>query len=233
MIMLYTDFGLAGPYLGQVKAVLYREVPGISVVDLCADAPTFDPYAAAYLLAALAPEFPVGSIFLGVVDPGVGTARGAVAVCADGRWYVGPNNGLFEIVARRAVEVRWWNITWRPHRLSASFHGRDLFAPIAALLARGEPVPGEPLPWAPHPDWPDDRAAVIYQDHYGNCMTGLRVSVLPDSALLEVAGCRLPRARTFCCHAVQMIGVSPTLRRKKTFGIVPMAIVGIVIIWVH
>ncbi|CAK0738749.1 S-adenosyl-L-methionine hydrolase (adenosine-forming) [Gammaproteobacteria bacterium] len=198
MIVLYTDFGLSGPYLGQVKAVLHREAPGIAIVDLCADAPTFDPYAAAYLLGALTPEFPPGSIFLGVVDPGVGTTRGAVAIFADGRWYVGPDNGLFEVVARRANEVQWWNITWRPQRLSASFHGRDLFAPVVAELAKGRAVPGGELrPWTPCPDWPDDRPALIYRDHYGNCMTGLRMTMLPDHAILEVADQRLSWARTF------------------------------------
>ena len=144
MIVLFTDFGLEGPYIGQMQAVLCRETPRIPVVNLCADVPCHEPRAAAYLLAAYAVEFPEGSVFLGVVDPGVGGERAAVVVRADGRWYVGPDNGLFNVVAMRAGAVEWWDITWRPARLSASFHGRDLFAPVAARIARGEPPPGDP-----------------------------------------------------------------------------------------
>ncbi len=199
MIVLFTDFGLEGPYVGQMTAVLTREAPGATVVSLFADAPAFDPQAAAYLLAAYAPEFPPGSVFLCVVDPGVGGRRTPLALEADGRWYVGPDNGLFALVARRASEARWWRITWRPERLSASFHGRDLFAPVAARLAQGQPPPGEELAEPPTTgaDWPDDVARIIYIDHFGNAMTGLRARVLAEGAELEVAGPRLRRARTF------------------------------------
>src|SRR5215472_12115972 len=98
MIVLFTDFGLTGPYAGQVKAVLHQVAPQVPVVDLFADAPSRDPRASAYLLAAYAAWFPAGTVFLAVVDPGVGGARPAVIVEADRRWYVGPGNGLFELV---------------------------------------------------------------------------------------------------------------------------------------
>jgi hypothetical protein len=84
------------------------------------------------------------TVFLCVVDPGVGGTRPAIILEADGRWYVGPGNGLFELVHRRAKRTRSWDIDWQPERLSASFHGRDLFAPVAGMLARGEPPPGRP-----------------------------------------------------------------------------------------
>ena len=74
MIILFTDFGVSGPYVGQMKAVLYRHAPNVPVVDLFADAPTFDPKLSAYLLAAYVNEFPEDSVFLCVVDPGVGSA---------------------------------------------------------------------------------------------------------------------------------------------------------------
>ncbi|MBX6322432.1 MAG: SAM-dependent chlorinase/fluorinase, partial [Rhodospirillaceae bacterium] len=138
MIVLFTDFGLHGPYTGQVKAVLHGMAPGMPQIDLFADAPAGDPRASAYLLAAYATWFPAGTVFLCVVDPGVGGPRPAVIVEADGRWYVGPGNGLFEMVVRRAAIARRWDIAWRPERLSRSFHGRDLFAPVAAMLARGD-----------------------------------------------------------------------------------------------
>ena len=96
LILLFTDFGIGGPYVGQVKAVLSARIAEVRMIDLMHDAPAHDPRAAAYLLAALVPESPPGSIFLGVVDPGVGTeARRPVVVQADGRWFVGPGNGIF------------------------------------------------------------------------------------------------------------------------------------------
>ncbi len=200
MIATFTDFGRDGPYLGQMHAVLHRLAPGLPVVDLLADAPAFDPMASAYLLAALAPEMPAGTTLLCVVDPGVGTERRALAVEADGRRFVAPDNGLLDLVIRRAAAVRAWEVVWRPDRLSASFHGRDLFAPVAARLAAGlTPEAAGCRPSAPpvRPDWPDDLAAVVYIDHYGNAMTGLRAAGLPAGAVVEAAGRRLARARTF------------------------------------
>lgn len=199
MIALFTDFGLHGPYTGQMKAVLHRVAPGIPVIDLFADAPAGDPKASAYLLAAYAAWFPAGTVFLCVVDPGVGGERPPLIVEADGRWYVGPGNGLFEPVQRRAGTMRRWDITWQPARLSASFHGRDLFAPVAAMLARGDAPPGKPRADDSDrkPDWPDDLAEVVYVDHYGNAMTGLRVAAIATRGRLEAAGRILDRARTF------------------------------------
>ena len=199
MIVLFTDFGNAGPYVGQMKAVLCQQAPGPALIDLFADAPRQNPRAAAYLLAAYVDEFPKESVFLCVVDPGVGDpARRAAVVRADGRWLVGPDNGLFNVVAMRSHAVEWWDITWRPPRLSASFHGRDLFAPVAARLARGEAPPGERRSdERVRCEWPDDLAEVIYIDHFGNAMTGLRARQVPGHARLRARDKLLPSARTF------------------------------------
>src|SRR5580698_11362872 len=102
MIVLFTDFGLAGPYTGQVTAVLHQGAPGVPIIPLFADAPPEQPKPAAYLLAAYGAWFPPGTVLLCVVDPGVGGARRAVVAEADGRFYVGPDNGLFDITLRRA-----------------------------------------------------------------------------------------------------------------------------------
>ena len=202
MIVLFTDFGGAGPYVGQMKAVLARAAPAVPVIDLFADAPAFDPQASAYLLAAYAAEFPAGTVVLAVVDPGVGGPRAPLAVFAGRRWYVGPDNGLFAIVARRAGDARAWEITWRPERLSASFHGRDLFAPVAARLALGEAPPGRErgaaeMAAAMGADWPDDLARIVYVDHFGNAMTGLRAQVLGPDTVIRAGGRDLRRAQTF------------------------------------
>jgi hypothetical protein len=199
MIVLFTDFGLAGPYTGQVKAVLQRDAPGMPIIDLFADAPAGNPRASAYLLAAYSAWFEAGTTFLCVVDPGVGGGRAPVILEADQRFYVGPGNGLFEIVQRRARQTRILEITWRPPALSATFHGRDLFAPVASHLARGEPSPGEVRDASSlrRTEWPDDLAEIVYIDHYGNAMTGLRAAVLDQDARLVIAGRPLERARTF------------------------------------
>jgi S-adenosyl-L-methionine hydrolase (adenosine-forming) len=199
MIVLFTDFGLTGPYTGQMKAMLAWNAPDVPVIDLFADAPAFQPYLSAYLLGAYCGAVPQDGVLLGIVDPGVGTDRLPLVVRADGRWYVGPDNGLFELVMRRAAVVEAWTIDWRPDRLSASFHGRDLFAPVAAKLAVGEPVPGTPVPVerVRRPDWPDDLGRVVYVDVYGNVLTGLRAAALGEGVGLEAGGRRITRARTF------------------------------------
>ncbi|MFL6821113.1 MAG: S-adenosyl-l-methionine hydroxide adenosyltransferase family protein [Xanthobacteraceae bacterium] len=199
MVVLFTDFGLQGPYTGQMKAVLHRMAPSVPVIDLFADAPAGNPKASAYLLAAYAPWFAAGTTFLCVVDPGVGGARPPVVIEADGRWYVGPGNGLFELIERRAAKTRSWDIDFKPQHVSASFHGRDLFAPVAAMLARGEPPPGRPRAERAQrrAQWPDDLAEIVYVDHFGNAMTGLRAAMLPPDTRLAVAGRVLERARTF------------------------------------
>ena len=199
MIVLFTDFGPGGPYTGQMKAVLAREAPGIPVIDLADDLPACDPEPAAYLLAACAPAFPPGAVFVCVVDPGVGGERTPVAVNAGGRWYVGPDNGLLAIVACRSDDARWFAVTWRPPVLSASFHGRDLFAPVAAQIARGEAVPGTAIESTETvgADWPEDRAAIVYIDPYGNAMTGIRADRLAEDAVVVAGARRLGRLRTF------------------------------------
>ncbi len=199
MIVLFTDFGEVGPYAGQLKAILRRYALHEEVVDLLHDAPRFQAKASSYLLAALIDVFPTDAVFLCVVDPGVGSDRPAIVVEADGCHFVGPDNGLFEITMRRANHTSVWNITLQPERLSASFHGRDLFAPVAAMIAEGKPVPGDPAPVAQarRTDWPDDLAEIVYIDNFGNAMTGLRARELAPEARIEIAGRTMTRARTF------------------------------------
>ena len=196
MIFLATDFGRDGPYVGQMRAVLARLAPDVPVIELFSDLPAYDPKPAAYLLAAYVSFLEPGDVLLAVVDPGVGGDRLPLAMHADDRWYVGPDNGLFELIRRRATSVTCEAITWRPECLSASFHGRDLFAPIAAELSLGRAVSGETITPTETP-WPDDLATVVYVDHYGNAATGLRAPSVPPSAVIEIGAERLTRARTF------------------------------------
>ncbi|MDZ7752157.1 MAG: SAM-dependent chlorinase/fluorinase [Gammaproteobacteria bacterium] len=199
-VFMVTDFGPCGPYLGQMHIALVRTVPGLPVVDLINDMPRFSPRPAAYLLAALAAAELEPAVFLAVVDPGVGTPQRRPVVVRAGRHaFVGPDNGLFNVIARHHPEAERALIEWRPPALSDSFHGRDLFAPVAARLAAAQSVATTPLPWQDHEltDWPGDWPAVVYADGYGNLMTGLRAAGVPPSARIGAGGRELTRARTF------------------------------------
>lgn len=209
MIVTFTDFGYEGPYLGQMRGVLQQNAPGIPVIDLMADAPAFDIRAAAYLLPHVMRPFGDGTVCLAVVDPGVGSARRPIVLESDNRWFVGPDNGLFEMIARGSKRpVRWWEITYVPGKMSASFHGRDIFAPVAAMIANGDtttdPVWGRAIEYEDRQGarWLDDWAHVIYIDHYGNCMTGVRWDRLDRTAGIKVDGMEIPIVRTFSDCAV-------------------------------
>lgn len=206
MIHLFSDFGLEGPYIGQVKAVLHRASPEVVVVDLCSDLAPFNPRAAAYMLAAYDQVCQPGDVVLGVVDPGVGGPREALALEVDGVWYVGPDNGIFDIVERHAkTTVRHWQVIWRPPAPSASFHGRDIFAPIGAELARGaEKTVRDAARFRPLSNrgengrgWPDDLAEIVYVDRFGNLITGLRSNALAAAESIVMDGVSLPKCRTF------------------------------------
>ena len=205
-IFLYTDYGTNGFYVGQLHAAILssQETSAASpAIDLMHDVPAHDIKAAAYLLAALVPYLPEDAVIVGVVDPGVGGERPPVVVECDGRMLVGPGNGMFDIACRRASTSARHLLTWRPDHLSASFHGRDLFAPAAAQIAssmdwRKTLVDSQPSIASPDTsDWPDDLPEAIYIDGFGNVMTGCRASLLPDDGTVAVRGRPLPRATTF------------------------------------
>ncbi len=199
MIATFTDFGAQGPYLGQVRRVLAQQAPDVPVVDVFVDLPAFDPRAAAYLLPAYSVGLAAGDICLCVVDPGVGTSRRALMVQADDRWYVGPDNGLLSQVVRRAARVAAFSIDWRPEALSDSFHARDLFAPVCAMLAKGRRPRASALDRRSldRPEWPDDLAEIVYIDPYGNAISGLRATAVAPESQIEVSGCRCQYRRTF------------------------------------
>jgi hypothetical protein len=217
-LVLFTDYGWTDPYVGQIKAVMAKEAPDVPVIDLLHAVPDFNAHAGAQLLAALSDTLPLGAVFFCVVDPGVGAAessaalppyesgvprtgavREALVVEADGRWFVGPDNGLLSIVTARARQARVWKIHWRPERLSATFHGRDLFAPIAAWIAAGK-FPTDKLTLIAEPNIQFDAAdlpRIVYIDHYGNAWTGIRGGLADSASQLEVKGKQLPWRRVF------------------------------------
>lgn len=190
LVTLLSDFGSAGPYPAAMKAVL-AAAGDLRIIDISHDVPRHDVRTGAYLLAAVAPFAPAGTVHLAVVDPGVGTARRAVIVTAGGQLFVGPDNGLLLPAARRLGPPRAYVITdealLRSVR-SSTFHGRDLFAPAAGLLARGT-LPdalGAPAPDLVDLDLGAGRAVrgalvgeIVYVDPFGNLITNIAAELLP------------------------------------------------------
>ena len=198
-LVFLSDFGTEDTAVAAMKGVAYGVSAELKAFDLTHEIPAFNVWEGAYRLKQAMPYWPAGTVFVCVVDPGVGSARSPMLLHADGQVFVGPGNGLFEIIARRSTAFEAWEITWRPERLSPSFHGRDLFAPAAAAHARGDGVAMAPMAdsaWR-QPDWPDDLAQVIYLDHFGNAITGLRAAGLADDGQIRAGGEILAGARTF------------------------------------
>ena len=198
-VFLFTDFGAEGPYLAQLEAAVLGEAPTARVMNLLSNAPTTNPRAAAYLLAALASVLPRPALLLGVVDPGVGTERQPLWLEADGLTLIGPDNGLLVRAAAVAPAVQAWRIDWRPERLSLSFHGRNLFAPVAGKILSGRPVARSRLDPAGliGADWPEQLAEIVYLDHYGNAYTGLRGDRMAPATVLRCAGRDIRHASVF------------------------------------
>ena len=220
VICFLTDFGLQDDFVGTCHGVIARIAPGVRVIDVTHGIPPTEVLQGALVLSSTLPYMPVG-VHLAVVDPGVGGSRRPVALAdAEGRLFVGPDNGLLLPAAERAgvVEVRELvNPAYALATISRTFHGRDLFAPAAAHLANGVPLSelGPPLdPEAlvrldlPVPRVADDRidATMLYVDGFGNIALNLtrddveQVGVAPGTKLeLEMAGERYyaEMARTF------------------------------------
>jgi S-adenosylmethionine hydrolase len=192
-IALLTDFGLTDPYVGVMKGVIATIAPGVPTVDVTHGVPPQDVRVGALFLDAAWPHFPAGTVFLCVVDPGVGTARRPVVARAGERWFVGPDNGLFTLLPDPEVRA----IVAAAPLPSRTFHGRDLFAPVAARLALTQafdgPLVGDPVRLAiPAPR--GDRGEVLYVDHYGNCVTNLPGR---DDGLVRVGERRLRVVRAY------------------------------------
>ena len=206
LVTLLTDFGLSDAYVAELRGVLLSSAPGIELVDITHGITPGDVRAAAYVLGRAWHRFPAGTVHLAVVDPGVGTTRAALALGARGHYLVGPDNGIFTHVLRDIpVEIV---VLPAPPEAAPTFHGRDLFAPAAAALARGTPLEslGPPLARMPErlataePRYEGKSVVgeVIYVDRFGTLVTNLTAEQVPSYATLEVEDLELgPLRRTF------------------------------------
>lgn len=235
LVTLTTDIGWA--YAAQVKAVLLRHHPDLRIVDVAHDTRPQGVREAALVLGHLVPRFPPGTIHIAIVDPGVGGSRAALAIrCPDGTRLVGPDNGVLSLAAAalgggRAVRLD-------PHRLSpegtssATFEGRDVFAPAAAKLASGRALSalGSPTEWKllrwPKPNLRSEgvEGEVVYVDVFGNAITNLPVEMLPagDRELRLRVGSgptrRVRWARTYADLSPGSVGVV-----GSSFGLLELA----------
>jgi len=143
VITLTTDFGLTDPYVAAMKGVIISICPFAYIIDITHDVPKFDVRGGAYLLYTATRYFPPGCIHVAIVDPGVGTPRRAIAIKTRKSIYVGPDNGVLSIATQHEGVEKVVEITERKYMMasiSSTFHGRDIFAPVAAYLATGTPV---------------------------------------------------------------------------------------------
>ena len=198
MIFLFTDFGENDLYVGQLKATIAKVDQNILVTDLFHNAPQFKPFSSAILLSSLLKYIPSNSTVLAVVDPGVGSAqRKPVVVKTKNYVLVGPDNGLFDGIDFEGAEI--FEITWRPKTLSQSFHGRDLFAPVAALIEKGEDLQNlcKPTNLNTLEKAKCSANSIIYIDSFGNCFSGITASSLHKDKLLISGDTRIKHANVF------------------------------------
>jgi hypothetical protein len=212
LVTLLSDFGHCDSYVGVMKGVMLGINPALNLVDLTHAIPPQDRLTASFQLLSAVPYCPSGTVHLAVVDPGVGTERRAIALQLEFGWLVGPDNGLFSGLldrhpAQRAVILdcpRWW----RTPVPSATFQGRDLFAPVAAHLASDVDLAelGTSLDPASllRLNWPQPRqrglgleGEIIALDHFGNAVTNLPAQEVQPGSVLEVRGQRLPLGITY------------------------------------
>lgn len=232
VITLLTDFGLADPFVGVMKGVILSRFPQASIVDLCHGVQPQAVIEAAFWLERCYPWFPAGSVHVAVVDPGVGSERRLLAVAAGGHYFLLPDNGILTpaMLSQPDAEVRAIDLARLGLRAqSATFHGRDLFAPLAAGLASGQlafealGAVAEPLPCAlpaPRREALLLRGEVVTVDRFGNLITNLDARAWPGHTPLHVTVLqrRLPVRRTYSdAGARELLGL------VNSFGVLEIA----------
>ena len=206
IITLLTDFGLSDPFVGIMKGVIVGINPEAHLIDICHTVPSYDLVQAGFLLKTAYPYFPKGSIHVVVVDPGVGGPRRPIAALIDDHSFIGPDNGVFSYLYTTGKVDRVVEITashYFLHPVSATFHGRDIFAPVAAYLSKGIELQslGEPISdyvrlEVPVPKVQDDtlQGEVLVVDKFGNLITNIGVEDLEPflgeggSLLVKIGG---------------------------------------------
>ncbi|MGB0650265.1 MAG: SAM hydrolase/SAM-dependent halogenase family protein [Rhodothermales bacterium] len=217
ILTLTTDFGSQDGYVAAMKGVMLGINPDLKLVDVSHDIAPHDIMDGAFVLRTVAEAFPNGTVHLAVVDPGVGSSRKAIAMKYRNQLFVGPDNGLFSLLlagqsAEKVVELDQPRF-WRDATISTTFHGRDIFAPIAARLASGLSLSSAGTPitsikslhWAlPISDDQGIQGWVVHIDRFGNCITNIARDQFESHR----------RSRTFKCYA----GTSIIASNSETYS---------------
>lgn len=203
-VVLLTDFGHDDHYVGVLHSILLRDAPGVQRIDLVHTVPPGDVWTGTFFLRSAETYLPVEAVILAVVDPGVGTVRRAVAAKVRGRWLVGPDNGLVAALGEPECAFELDPETMGVGEPSATFHGRDVFAPAAARLARGD----SPESLGPHVDASELEATpmplpvveegriegiIQHIDRFGNAVTNVRADQVPEGAEVRTGWNRVRR----------------------------------------
>ena len=233
LITLLTDFGTADYFVAAVKGVILSSNPGARIVDITHDVPPHDIEAAAFILLAACSSFPPGTIHVAVVDPGVGSSRRAILIKTRDQLFVGPDNGIFSYVCEREENrgvtpsvFHLTNTKYFRHPVSATFNGRDVFAPVAAALSQGikpaelgtgitDVVRLSPL----QPETSRNgriKARIIHIDRFGNCVTNITQKELTREMIAGGAKLQLKKklVTSFRSYFAEETG-----RRDKIFGV--------------
>jgi S-adenosylmethionine hydrolase len=210
IVTLTTDFGTADGYVGEMKGIILSQAPGVTIVDITHDIEPQDVDSGRLLVERCWRRYPPGTVHVVVVDPGVGSCRAALAVESEGRFLVGPDNGVLS--AAIAVPQASVVALRVPPDASATFQGRDVFAPAAAWLATGRGLAtlgsahASPVLLRDPDPVPLTNGTIIgevvHADRFGNAVTNLRASNVPARGVVEVAGRELPLVRTYADVAI-------------------------------
>jgi S-adenosylmethionine hydrolase len=216
VVTITTDFGHQGPFVATMKGVILTRLPTARIIDVTHEVPVYWPAEAGFWLARSFAYFPQGSVHIAVVDPGVGTSRDIIGVLADGHAFLGPDNGLLAPIVARAnkpvihrLDLAGARSRFQLPTPSATFHGRDIFAPVAAELAAGRAQLGDLGPaitdivpaWVDDPTvGPDQVAGVIITiDHFGNLITNIDGGLIQrfGHPIVRTGGRSFPLRRTY------------------------------------
>ncbi|MCX8152806.1 MAG: S-adenosyl-l-methionine hydroxide adenosyltransferase family protein [Candidatus Bathyarchaeota archaeon] len=238
MITLTTDFGLKDPYVAEMKAVILRISPRAVIVDITHEIEKFNIRMGAYLLASASPYFPEGTVHVAVVDPGVGTKRRPIAIETKQGFFVGPDNGILVLAAKKQGIVHIHELTnprFMLPTVSSTFHGRDIFAPVAAHLLNGVRIEklGPEICNVVEPEFADVKekngmliGEVLHVDGFGNVITNISkesLSLVNVEAELKVAlaGCNV---KLRFCKAYGEVGLGEPLALFGSHGFLEIAI---------
>jgi S-adenosyl-L-methionine hydrolase (adenosine-forming) len=207
IITLTTDFGLKDPFVGAMKGVILGLAPNVQIVDITHDIPSYDVIEASFVLYEACRFFPAGSIHIVVVDPGVGSARRPIAVAAKGKGidqiFVAPDNGVLSLVSDSAAARHITNSSLFLNPVSQTFHGRDIFAPVAARLATGTPIESVGPTVTDLVTLSSSRnPTVLRVDKFGNLQTSLRRDQLGVGFVIRVGGIEVRRVVSSYSEAV-------------------------------